>query len=311
MLYDIILGKSYGKCHCPFHEGDREPSLSVSSEGMFYCFACGVGGKDEIAFAQQYFEIAKSSATRLVEKLNNLPSYKYAKSLSPDDISYLDSIGISRAVQKKMMRSSAGKLIYPHSWMGVEIDHTWFNYPGSTVHNPKYGKYSRDYGSVSGFLTPHKLLEKKTIIIVEGEKDMLTMLSNNIPAVSIVGGCQTLPYMSQRELKDKNVVIIYDCDDKGREGALNLVHWLYEIGVKNVKNIDLGLGDKEDINDWFVKYGMSRETLLNLINSTPTAPDVAVGSKKVNRILRQIEKQLSEEEQEELLEILNNKKEKE
>ena len=114
------------------------------------------------------------------------------------------------------------------------------------------------------------------------------MLSHKIPAVSIVGGCNTLPYMMQRELKDKNVVIIYDCDDAGREGALNLVHWLYSIGVKEVKNVDLGLADKEDINDWFVKYDMGRANLIKLINSTPVAEKVAIGSLKVFRMYRQI-----------------------
>lgn len=296
MIYDILFGKSYGKVHCPFHEGDNEPSLSISSEGMFHCFACGEGGRDDITFAQRYFGIARSSATRLIEKLNNLPTYKYAESLGKEDVAYLTSIGISKDVQKKVMRSSSGKLIYPHYWMGVEIDHTWFNYEGSVTHNPKYGKYSRDFGSVSGFLTPYKLLEKDTIIIVEGEKDMLTMLSYDIPAVSIVGGCNTLPYMVQRELKDKNIVIIYDCDNAGREGAANLVHWLYSIGVKNVKNVDLGLENKEDINDWFIKYKLTREDLINLINATPVAEDVSIGSMKVYKILRQIKRQLSEDE---------------
>jgi DNA primase len=305
MIFDIIFGKSFGKVHCPFHDGDHTASLNIASDGRWHCFGCGAGGPNEVSFAQQYYGIAKTSATRLVEKLNDLPRYKYDEHLTSEDIKYLTSIGISEDVQKKMMRAASGKLIYPHNYLGVEIDHTWFNYPGSTAYSAKHGKYNRDYGSVSGFLTPYKLLTKETIIIVEGEKDMLTMLSNKIPAVTVVGGCITLPYMMQRELKGKNVVIIYDCDDAGREGALNLVHWLYSIEVKSVKNVDLGLGDKEDINDWFVKYGMGRENLIKLINATPIAEDVSVGSLKVYKMYRQITKQLSVEEQEELKILLN------
>ena len=305
MIFDIIFGKSYGKVHCPFHEGDSTASLSIAADGRWHCFACGAGGPHEVSFAQQYYGIAKTSATRLIEKLNSLPKYKYQEELDPEDIKYLTSIGISLDVQKKMMRSSAGKLLYPHNYLGVEIDHTWFNYPGSTAHNPKYGKYSRDFGSVSGFLTPYKLALKDTVIIVEGEKDMLTMLSNGIPATTIVGGANTLPYMMQRELKGKNVVIIYDCDDPGREGAAALVHWLYSIEVKSVKNVDLGLGEKEDINDWFVKYTMGREALIKLINATPNAEVTTTGSMKVFKMYRQITKQLSPEEQEELKALLN------
>lgn len=307
MIFDIIFDKSYGKVHCPFHEGDSTASLNIASDGRWHCFGCNAGGPNEISFAQQYYGIAKTSATRLVTKLNSLPHYKYETKLAPEDIKYLTSIGISPAVQEKMMRASSGKLIYPHKYLGVEIDHTWFNYPGSLTYSEKHGKYSRDFGSVSGFLTPYKLVLKDTVVIVEGEKDMLTMLSHRIPAVSIVGGVHTLPYMMQRELKDKNVVVIYDCDDPGREGAANLVHWLYSIGVKSIKNVDLGLEDKGDINDWFVKHKMSREDLIKLINATPFAENISTGSLKVFKLHRQITKQLSVEEQEELIELLNKK----
>ena len=64
-------------------------------------FACGAGGPNEIAFAQQYYGIAKTSATRLVTKLNDLPRYKYDESLSPEDIAYLTSIGISKEGSKE------------------------------------------------------------------------------------------------------------------------------------------------------------------------------------------------------------------
>lgn len=309
MIYDIIFGRSYGKVHCPFHEGDDTPSLNISSEGMWHCFGCGEGGRDDITFVQKYYNVARPTATRFVEKLNNLPRYVYDKNLSPADIKYLDSIGISRDVQKKMMRSASGKLLYPHYYKGVAIDHTWFNYEGSEIYSKIHGKYSRDRGSVSGFLTPYNLLDKDTIIIVEGEKDMLTMLSNKIPAVSIVGGANTVPYMMQRELKDKNVVIIYDCDTAGKEGALTLTHWLYSVGVKGVKNVDLGLEDKEDINDWFVKYGMSKEQLVTLINATPIAENVSIGSPKVFKLYKQITKQLNEDEIKELKILLEKKEE--
>lgn len=305
MIYDIILGKSYGKCHCPFHEGDNTPSLNVASDGRFHCFACNAGGPNEIAFARQYYNCATTSATRVVERFNNLPRYTYTSKLNPLDVAYLDSIGISEEVQKRMKCTTDGKLVYVHNYKGVNIDHTWFNYPGSVTHNPSIGKYMRDRGSVSGFLTPYSLLDKQTIIIVEGEKDMLTMLSQKIPAVSIVGGAATLPYMCQRELVGKDIVIIYDCDEAGREGAETLVHWLYSIGARQVKNVDLGLQDKEDINDWFMKYGMTREELINLIKTTEVSSSEDIGtSQKVNKILRQINKQLSVEEIEELKSLL-------
>ena len=305
MIYNILFGKSYGKINCPFHENDDTPSLNINPDGRWHCFGCDAGGPTQLSFVQQYFGIAKTSATNLIKKLNSLTTISYDKELSKEDKAYLTSIGITDDVQNVMMRSAKGKLLYPHKYKGVIIDHTWFNYPSSPVHNPKYGKYCRDFGSVSGFLTPYNLLDKETIIIVEGEKDMLTMLSNKIPAVSIVGGANTLPYMVQRELKNKNIVIIYDCDDAGREGSTTLVHWLYSIGAKSVKNVDLGLGDKEDINDWFVRYKLTREALISLINSTPIADSTDSKSYKVLRLHKQIIKQLTVDEQKELKLLLD------
>lgn len=300
MIFDILLGKPYGKFHCPFHEGDDTASLSISSEGLFHCFACGASGGGEIDFIKLYFNVDYSKAKRLYDKLNNIPQYRYDPYLSQQDINYLTSIGISNKVQKLMMKSSTGKLIYPHTYKGVEIDHTWFNYPGNINHNINRGKYSRDFGSVSGFLTPYQYVLNRTVYIVEGEKDMLTLLSHNIKATSIVGGAQALPHFMQQELKGKNVVIIYDCDKAGREGAEKLTHFLYAIGVNAVKNVDLGLQDKEDINDWFVKYKFTRKQLIDLINATPVAKNIDIKSLKVLNTYKRIINTLDENELEEL-----------
>ena len=45
---DGLAMKRIGKdlaCACPFHDGDREPSLIVSPEkNLFHCFGCGAAG---------------------------------------------------------------------------------------------------------------------------------------------------------------------------------------------------------------------------------------------------------------------------
>lgn len=312
MIYRILFGQESGAVHCPFHEGDNEPSLHISSDGKFNCFGCGEGGASPAVFIMRHYNIDYKTASRFNNKLNNLPQYKYQE-LAKEDIDYLDSIGVARPIQRYMKRSANGKLVYPHIYQGVIIDHTWFNYPSSTAHNPQMGKYNRDKGSTSGFLTPYSLLNKQTIIIVEGEKDMLTMLSQGIPAVSIVGGARTKPYMVQKELEGKDIVIIYDCDQAGRDGAEDLTHWLYEQGVNSVRNVDLGLGSNgEDVNDWFQKFKLSKQELLNLIKNTPVEDsDISGYSPKVFRMLRKVQKQLTVEEQEELLTLLLEKNNKE
>ena len=68
-------------------------------------------------------------------------------------------------------------------------------------------------------------------------------------------------------LADKNVAIVYDCDEAGLRGAEAVGRQLLGWGCK-VRVIQLGLDKGEDITDWFVKYGRTSDDLLQLIRLT-------------------------------------------
>ena len=53
-----------GFCKCPFHKGDRTPSMKIY-KNSFYCFGCGVGG-DIITFVQQIENVSFEEACKII-----------------------------------------------------------------------------------------------------------------------------------------------------------------------------------------------------------------------------------------------------
>ena len=54
-----------GFCHCPFHKGDREPSMKIYDKD-FHCFACGANGDifDFVASNLTIYRAKKESAMK-------------------------------------------------------------------------------------------------------------------------------------------------------------------------------------------------------------------------------------------------------
>lgn len=116
-------------------------------------------------------------------------------------------------------------------------------------------------------------------IICEGAKDMLTLLSLGYNAISITHGASTTPefnnsaFINPYNNKPREIIIIYDFDDAGRKGARNLANWLWDVGVKNIKIVNLqdkvkNISVGEDIYDFFNKYWLKKEDLDELISKT-------------------------------------------
>ena len=118
---------------------------------------------------------------------------------------------------------------------------------------------------------------------------MLTAKSFGIQsAVAKLGGAIT-PIIGGRNFDNKKVVLIYDCDEPGRKGAEKDAAYLIEKHACSVKIIDLGLNDKEDLNDYFMKYNHTVQDLYALIKTTPEfiiPPELKLS--KVEKILQSL-----------------------
>ena len=51
-------------CRCPFHKGDREPSMKIYDKD-FHCFACGANG-DIFDFVSRFYDISFKDAFRMI-----------------------------------------------------------------------------------------------------------------------------------------------------------------------------------------------------------------------------------------------------
>jgi len=193
-IYQQVFGVDGGKVHCCFHD-DSRTSAGVGPNGEFNCFACGAKAHDEIGFIAKFFGVGLDRASRIKRAYDALQTYAHAKNpLNQEQLDYLHRIGLTDAVISKYFLSNAvGKLMYCHTWAGMSVGYTWFNNPTLSNYNAGEEKYKYDKNVIAGMVTPYDDVEKyDTLIICEGEKDMLTAKSLGFPnAVAKVGGAKS------------------------------------------------------------------------------------------------------------------------
>ncbi len=78
-----------GFVHCPFHKGDREPSMKIY-EHDYHCFGCGANG-DIFTFLQEFYHIPFKEAFRMLGGSYEKPSFK-------------TNLAIYKAQQERKMR---------------------------------------------------------------------------------------------------------------------------------------------------------------------------------------------------------------
>jgi hypothetical protein len=310
-IYQLVFGIDQGQVCCAFHD-DTSASAGIGPEGQYNCLvpSCAVKAHDEVGFIAKYFNVGIKYAAVLKSKLESVDKYPYTQNpLSDEQVKYLLGIGIVDSVIKaNFFRDGKGLLRYHHKWSGVTVGTTWFNNPSLPEWNASAPKYKYGPGLTGGgMLTPYdSVIQYDTLVICEGEKDMLTARSMGIPnAVAKLGGAGT-PVLAGVNLRNKKVALVYDCDEAGRQGAIKDATTLTDDYKCVVKVIDLGLSDKEDLNDYFIKHQKKTSDFNALLKSTPVfVPDPTV---TMHSKLERFVSKLSPDELEELKLILNQGK---
>ena len=88
-----------------------------------------------------------------------------------------------------------------------------------------------------------------TLLICEGEKDVVSAACYGFPAITFTSGANGIPKDLSMLEDYNNIAICYDGDESGRKGANKLANALYHAD-RNIKIVDLG--DDMDITDYFV-----------------------------------------------------------
>ncbi len=106
------------------------------------------------------------------------------------------------------------------------------------------------------------------VLLCEGEWDALVARQYGLPACTSTCGIDGWDNTWNECLRGRKVAIAYDCQDESRSAARRRAGDLRGFAAA-VKVIDLGLGHKEDITDWFVSYQRTARELRLLIKMTP------------------------------------------
>ena len=135
----------------------------------------------------------------------------------------------------------------------------------------KYHK-GKQFGSAKCkvFPSPNLLGPCKKLLLCEGEKDVITANCHGASAITFTSGAGALPDDVTLLDKYNNIVICYDNDDKGREGALKTARALYKKG-RNIAIVQWnGQPEKYDLTD-YLKYN-SIDDLWNFAQEFGASP---------------------------------------
>lgn len=250
-----------------YYEQDASAHVQIN-KGLYHCKACGKG-LSETSFMAELLGCSYTTAVKLSIAFNNDETLaEWEKfSISQAALEKLFSFNISAEVIHDLhLKSIAGDVIcFPVLMYDKLLDIRKYN-PGG---RPKVK--SRE-GATNGLIIPYDLWREnsKTTLICAGEKDMAVARSFGFNAITITGGENALPAML-KEFNDRTVIICYDNDSTGINAAHKLAMFL-KAHCKTVKVCtsfhEVCKEPKEDITDFFNKYGKNRTDLIRYLNQT-------------------------------------------
>lgn len=267
--------------YCPFphHTAngisyfETNPSAHVNtSDRVFHCKSCGVG-HNETSFIKTVLGCSFIYAKKLINCFNNdedLVQWKETSTLSDTSRKLANDLGISDAVIDELHLSSSDTddLMFPVFMYDHLLDIRKYN-PGS---KPKVRSRAN---CPSGLIIPFDIWRETPVhrvtVLCAGEKDMAVARSHGLNAITFTGGEQSTPKILE-PFRDRIVAICYDNDEAGKAGALKVASALSTVAatVKIVTNFhEVCKEHGEDITDFFVKYGKTKEDLIDCIKNTP------------------------------------------
>ena len=267
--------------YCPFPHHtvngisyfETNPSAHVNtSDRVFHCKSCGTG-HSETSFIKAILGCSFVYAKKLLACFNNeedLYQWKESTSLSDSSKRLANELGISDAVIEELHLSSSetDDLMFPVFMYDHLLDIRKYN-PGT---KPKVRSRAN---CPAGLILPFDIWKETPVnrvtVLCAGEKDMAVARSNGLNAITFTGGEQSTPKLLE-PFRDRIVAICYDNDEAGKAGAIKVAAAL--TGIAATVKIVTGFHEVckehgEDITDFFVKYGKTKEDLIRYIKETP------------------------------------------
>lgn len=265
-------------CPFPHYTGsvqyfENVPSAHINTDkSLYHCKVCGAH-HSEPSFIKEILGIEYSAAIKLLKHIENKAltlRWNTARHLAKTEAAAKNLIS-----KLKINSETAEELKIGYEGVGISFPVFVF---GSVLDVRKYTpdqkpKMRSRVGASAGYFIPDvaKLIDQDEVLICAGEKDMAIARSLGLEAYTITGGENRLPKDYGFALKDTKVYIVYDNDDAGRNGAAKLGAFVAENGgtpylVFGHHKVAKEKG--EDLFDYLVKYGKTREDLLEILYST-------------------------------------------
>lgn len=266
--------------------GDHDPSCSINLEhGAWHCHACSAkGGAFDAATARGYsdraaidlmvaYRLIEHHAYRQAEGSRGAPHKRVRRrSQAPepvlkateDDIATWqanlasDRVLIVRLGQHRGWRYPVMRTLC----LGVDrgrITIPTRDHIGRLVGLLRYQPWPRPgeakLRAVSGSrrtLLPHPAAEPShSILLVEGEPDMITARSHGLPAIAVPGVDGWRPQWAPL-FTGRRIAIIMDCDKQGRAAARTIAEDLSSFADADTIDLARNRSDGYDLTDWLV-----------------------------------------------------------
>jgi len=275
--------------YCPICEDpgqSKSPSASYHfKEGVFTCFSqCGgMSVKNLVNMMKQSGEISRGEKVGKVRHIEDAPSNVASGKLPSEDRieEFVENLMASRQ-HLRTMREKRGLTKETLEKFQIGWDGERFTIPvrgrdGALLNVRRYNPNARQgkdkmkswaVGTGARQLFGIEILDTSdSVIITEGEMDMIIGRQHGLPTLSHTAGASAWDSRWNEEFEDKIVYICYDCDDAGRRGARRITHAI-ELFAKQVHVIDLPLkGSGDDLTNYFVDQGYTASDFYSLMHS--------------------------------------------
>lgn len=237
------------KVICPFHN-DTNPSATVNlDKRLFHCWVCGdeASGNEAQVMAKLEGITEREAYNRLATaNVKDLERWETQAKLelwmNPKAVEKANELGFGNETMDRLKiglipYNDKPFLAFPVFFNGVLKDIRMYN---MFKHDGMAKLYSNDEAE-SGWVIPYDEWKdsKDLTYIFEGERDMLHAASLGLNAITLTGGASSIPNIHVIEsFRDRDVVIVYDNDDAGRNGVVRVSKALKDV-AHSVKWIDM------------------------------------------------------------------------
>lgn len=216
---------------CPFHE-DRNPSFSFTAEGVFNCFACKIRGNAS-TFARLVGDKAqkgvKMGVSKIKAKVWSIPGvlgedmqdhvFKCNDRLLLNYKRCVGDLPWNKEIVKRLFIGWDNGLLFPY-----------LNGEGDLV-NIKWHKRRQVKGHSQTFIFPYwhmltKYKKNRTLFIMEGEKDAVSLISHGRQAITFNNGANSnVPgaLISIIKARFDDITIKYDSDQAGSKAEAQIL----------------------------------------------------------------------------------------